>query len=414
MAKYTKLALRGGGVRGIIYIGLIDMLTQLGVLKDIDAVSGSSVGAIGALLVATGWSVDKIKEKMLSLDFEKIINSDSVFSKVPIIGAIAEPAAEAKNFEKHHGLHRAQGFEDFFKAVIKEVTGDENTTFAKWHELIKSRPELKDIFVEACNMNTEFNEVFSWKSQHKDVPIWQAIRASMAFPLYFTPQEINGVEYADGGMQKNCPNDVFETTPGVPNPEVLSVWLDTKENINYFVNKVPPTGTKATSTISYLSKVINAATSSQSYDLLTSQYRERMIYCDTVDVDTLDFTATKDPTKIDAMIASGEYAGLSYFLRKHPEMVAKKIDEQTVRRIELSRFARTISEFVDMTPAELEKEVETPDAAMSSSKVASLSHKWLTCPALQHQKDKQKPQASTAMAASGDDQKADNVKNAMM
>ncbi len=392
---YTKLALRGGGVRGMIYIGLVDILTRLDILKGIDAVSGSSVGGIGALLVATGWPLDKIKAKMLSLDFDKILNSDSRLSSVPIIGKVAEPMAEASNLEKLFGLHTAQGFEDFFKSVIEEVTrvdgkpGNPETTFLEWHELRKKRPELKDIFVEACNMNVgPLNEVFSYNTVHKNVPIWKALRGSMAFPFYFTPQEIKGCLYNDGGMQKNCPTDPFEVVPGEPNPEVLSVWLDTEANINFFVNNVRPAWTAIPNLISFLATVIDAATSAETYNNLKSLYREQMIYCGTAGISTLDFAALKDPKAIASMIFSGVIGTLSYFLRKHPELVAEKMKQTTVDDILQQRFKQLDESFATDAPKEA-----APDI------FATFSKEILT---LLKSKPAAKPEAVSTAAATPD------------
>jgi NTE family protein len=52
MRKITNLAMRGGGVRGIAYVGAIEVLDEDNILGDIERVSGTSAEAANAMLLA--------------------------------------------------------------------------------------------------------------------------------------------------------------------------------------------------------------------------------------------------------------------------------------------------------------------------------------------------------------------------
>ncbi|MFO7642865.1 MAG: patatin-like phospholipase family protein, partial [Desulfosarcina sp.] len=53
-SQFRNLVFEGGGVKGIAYVGAMQVLAQRGLLEDILRVGGTSVGAIQALMVALG------------------------------------------------------------------------------------------------------------------------------------------------------------------------------------------------------------------------------------------------------------------------------------------------------------------------------------------------------------------------
>lgn len=52
--QFRNLVFEGGGVKGIAYVGAMQVLAQRGVLKKIQRVGGTSAGAINALIMALG------------------------------------------------------------------------------------------------------------------------------------------------------------------------------------------------------------------------------------------------------------------------------------------------------------------------------------------------------------------------
>src|SRR5690606_35078834 len=72
-------------------------------------------------------------------------------------------------------------------------------------------------------------------SQHKDVRICDAIRASMAFTGMFIPWPIKGFIWVDGGVRCNCPVTIFEYK-GIHDPSVLVVWLDECTTMDYLLH----------------------------------------------------------------------------------------------------------------------------------------------------------------------------------
>lgn len=377
-SPYDFLALEGGGTKGFIDIGVAEELERLGVLQKLKAIAGTSVGAIAALILSTGKPVTEMKKTFLSLDFAKMAQGDWKDTlKTPY------------TLKTQFGLHDGAAFLALFKRIVKDITGKENTTFEEWHKLKEDNPELglKDIFVEACNLNIGENETFSYLSKHKDVPIADAIRASMAFPGYFTPHPIKGRLYSDGGIQRNCPSAVFEETPGKYNSRVLTIRLDSKDEIKYYEEGITPPPKKITNALECAMANFTAMTNAQNYEFHRSPYKKHTAFCDTLDVGTLEFDLKQK--KIDALIASGQYTIMRYFRENHPE-IAKRVygndDKVTLKQIKAANYPRFLSDFISKQPVENFKQNARPTSQKtfksSPPVITPRYHQWCQLEAL--------------------------------
>ena len=222
MLHWNKLALKGGGAKGFVYIGVAQALEQKNILQNIDVIAGSSVGAIGCLLLSSGLSVEQLKRQIFNTDFESMIYDTWAIT-------------DAYTLYQYRGLHQGKKLYEWFGEFIESITGDKDTTFEQWHKIKTAHPEkkLKDMIIEACNVSISRNEVFSANSDLKHTPIRLAIRASMAIPVFFTPVKIGDYEYVDGGTQQNCPITAFNQNNQI-DKQALAVWLapkDVTENI---------------------------------------------------------------------------------------------------------------------------------------------------------------------------------------
>ncbi|ASQ45208.1 patatin-like phospholipase family protein [Legionella clemsonensis] len=75
-----KLALRGGGAKGVVYGGAIQVLEAKGILREVDTIAGSSAGALTALMVAIGMTAKEITNIINHTDFNQF--KDYAFSQV--------------------------------------------------------------------------------------------------------------------------------------------------------------------------------------------------------------------------------------------------------------------------------------------------------------------------------------------
>jgi NTE family protein len=162
MARTIKigLALSGGAARGMAHLGVARALYERGIYPDI--ISGTSSGAIVGAFLADGFDP----------------------------GTLCDMFAEKKIFEFVNLSLRKQGF---LKA-------------AGLRELIRKNLKAKTIeelripyYAAVTNMNSGLVEYFN-KGNIEDI-----VLASSSIPIVFTPVEMNGAIYCDGGILDNLP-----------------------------------------------------------------------------------------------------------------------------------------------------------------------------------------------------------------
>ncbi|GHT34209.1 hypothetical protein AGMMS49574_21280 [Bacteroidia bacterium] len=154
------LALSGGGAKGFAHIGVLKMLEECRLMPDI--ISGTSAGSIVGVLYADGYSADKIQELFTGREF-----SEFAHLQIPKDGIF-----DSNRFCKFLKRHlRAKRFEDLKIPLVVVAT-----------DLDKGRSH-----------------------EFRTGPLVDAVVASCSIPIIFSPVEINGTHYVDGGIFRNFP-----------------------------------------------------------------------------------------------------------------------------------------------------------------------------------------------------------------
>jgi NTE family protein len=190
MIPPRRIVLSGGGIKVTALVGALISLEERGYLKKVQEVCGVSAGAFLAFLVATGIPLKQVETLVVDLDFSIIRNlNPEAFLEFPETFGIDD----AKQMVKF--------LESIFRVVLKL---DPGLTFADFNEL-NSKSQMK-FRCWATDLNTFGIREFSFK-ETPTVKIIDALRASMALPLYFTPSidPMNGHMLTDGGIQGNLP-----------------------------------------------------------------------------------------------------------------------------------------------------------------------------------------------------------------
>lgn len=154
------VALSGGGAKGFAHLGVFKLLEESGVTPDI--ISGTSAGALAGVLYADGYTSDEIKDIFKGKDFSEF-------------ACIQMPKA---------GLFDMNRMKSFLQKHLR----------AK---------KIEDLAIPLVIVATDLDHGVSHEFRHG--PIKEAVMASCCVPIVFSPVEINGIHYVDGGLFRNFP-----------------------------------------------------------------------------------------------------------------------------------------------------------------------------------------------------------------
>lgn len=189
MQNYHTLIFEGGGVRGFAYAEALKALEEKGIInpQDITTEVGSSAGAITSALRACGATPNKLQE-FLEVDFNIFQDDKAGFLR------------DAWNIRRHWGYCEGKTFVKWFKDCLGELI-----VCPVGHDLTFKHLQKhtgKKLIVTASNFSTGKLQLFTPEIT-PDAPVWLAVRASMAIPLFFRPVKYKGDWLWDGGVLAN-------------------------------------------------------------------------------------------------------------------------------------------------------------------------------------------------------------------
>jgi len=192
------LVLSGGGARGGAHIGVLKVLEQEHV--PIDAIAGTSMGAIVGGLYASGMSPEEIERTLTSIDwqdafhdrpprreltFRRKQDDNSFLVRFPL-------GIRGGKFRLPKGLIQGQKLTRMLRELTAPVAG------------VQDFDRLPIPFrAVATDLETGAPRVFS------SGDLVTAMRASMSAPGVFAPVELDGRLLVDGGLAENLPVDVM-------------------------------------------------------------------------------------------------------------------------------------------------------------------------------------------------------------
>ena len=203
MSQFRNLVFEGGGVKGIGYVGAVEVLEEHQILPGINRVGGTSAGAITSSMLALGANKEEIKEIVAGTSFREFMDRSWT-----VVG-------DVKRLMKDFGWFKGERFANWLKENISELTGGrEQITFGELARLADTQPDgerrrYRRLHTVATNVSRARAEVFNAK-RTPDVPIWYAVRMSMALPLVFACVRRADDIMADGAISWNYPIDLFD------------------------------------------------------------------------------------------------------------------------------------------------------------------------------------------------------------
>ena len=154
------LALSGGGIKCAAQIGAIQLFKEIGIQPTI--YSGSSAGAIVGALAAADYPVEDMLRFFKNMNIFKV--SNFAWGKPGFINT------------------------DNFEASLKEFFPDDSFESLKY-----------PLYVSVTDITNGYSKVIH------NGPLIKILMASSAYPVVFSPIEIDGILYSDGAILNNFP-----------------------------------------------------------------------------------------------------------------------------------------------------------------------------------------------------------------
>jgi NTE family protein len=196
LAKKIGLCFSGGGARGAYQIGAAKALKDLGILEYVDAYSGTSIGSVNAVALATN-PVDKVRDIWFDIPKETLKSTENIFLRLIKEGMDV--------FEK--GLFKI----DTLKKILEENVDLDRLQKKNVYVTVSEGGEANERLFGLVRSSFRHyirrdNKVLylPLKHQKKD-DIIKEVLASCSIPVVFPGVNHNHKKYYDGGMYDNVP-----------------------------------------------------------------------------------------------------------------------------------------------------------------------------------------------------------------
>jgi NTE family protein len=224
-SKCINLALQGGGAHGAFTWGVLDQLLADGRVA-IDSISGSSAGAVNAVMLADGFARGGPEEAQRRLaDFWRAASFggtlpelqreafERLFAFVPRQGAAMPWLGALSRYWSPYALNPLN-INPLKNLIERFVDCDRVRSDTR-----------RELFISATNVQSGERRVFS-----RTEVTAEAVMASACLPLLFQAVEIDGASYWDGGYSGNPAVLPFLRTTSTE--DVLIVQINPRERGN--------------------------------------------------------------------------------------------------------------------------------------------------------------------------------------
>lgn len=219
-----NLVFEGGGVKGIAYVGALNVLADQGILPNVRRFCGTSAGSI------TAWLACYYKNDLAEI--EKIQRRTDFKSFADDDWGIVRDAYRLLN---RYGWHKGDKLYQWAQEITKRRFKRNHVTFQQLFDETGN-----DLLVVGFNVSKGKTAIFS-KERTPELFVERAVRISMSIPIYFRAIFIHdknvradgtiegnpGIDkeidrgrdiFVDGGVLDNYPIQFFDVPPYVDNP----------------------------------------------------------------------------------------------------------------------------------------------------------------------------------------------------
>jgi len=190
------LVLSGGGARGAAHIGILKILEREHI--PIDCIVGTSFGAIVGGLYSLGYSATEIEQLLLRQDWNSLFSDAPERRFAPLAG---------QRSSRYMGQVSFQGWSPELPTGLfggQKLTEELDRLTAE--RIVAAHYDFDRLAIPFRAVAT--NLIDGKAYIFKQGSMTDALRASIAIPLLFTPLEKDGMLLVDGGLADNLPTDI--------------------------------------------------------------------------------------------------------------------------------------------------------------------------------------------------------------
>jgi NTE family protein len=190
----VALALSGGGTRGLAHIGVLKAFDEYSI--PIDAIAGTSIGAVIGGLYASGYSVADLEALAAGINWNDIFLDRAPRRTLPLSSKSSESSAllEVQFRGGKPYIPPALAAGQKLAILLSDVVS---------RAPYRAEPDFNHLPVPFASISVDMRT--GKRVVFHDGDLAEALLASMALPLLIAPLEMDGMLLIDGGVAENIP-----------------------------------------------------------------------------------------------------------------------------------------------------------------------------------------------------------------
>lgn len=221
MTQLKNLVLSGGGVTALGFLGILKLLYEHDLIKEIEHYIGTSMGAIISYLLTIGFTHNEL------LEFSKLFNFSKITEDIKL-----------DNFLCNYGFIDMNNIKIILKNISNVKNIDNDITFIQHYEKTKKKLSITGTCL------SDFKLYYFNYENTPDMKIFDAILISCCIPLLFQPIEHDNKCWIDGGIINNFPidycDDEIDNTLGIAIKDICfeKCTIDPKKDLPDYLSNL--------------------------------------------------------------------------------------------------------------------------------------------------------------------------------
>jgi len=224
--QITNIVLEGGGVKGICHVGVIKILEDRGIYKNIKNFCGSSAGGLVATMAACGADSHFMKRKLFDIDLTKMKDLSPKWW-IPFYGVYS--------FYFNKGIFIGDNLLQYCKDILHELVNNSDITFQELYDLTGNNLILTGTKLYKQGNIFKSELIYFNKDTYPTMSIAMVCRMTSSFPWVYQPVSFEEGDVIDGGLLNNYPIEYFDDI--YPIQTTIGVKLLTDDEYDIFIDK---------------------------------------------------------------------------------------------------------------------------------------------------------------------------------